>query len=114
MGTLALLGVAWVCLTPTPPRQPNFPGVDKWVHGVSYFLLALWFVQLRPQSRWQVIAALSAYGLLIEVLQGLGEVRHFEWADWAADSLGALLVLPVSRMVGSQFLLHFERWMKQG
>ena len=42
-------------------------------------------------GRWLSVAlGLLAYGVLIEILQGLTSYRHAEWADLLADGLGIL------------------------
>jgi VanZ family protein len=45
-----------------------------------------------------VLAALLAYGGLIEILQSLTPYRSAEWADLLADGLGLAIGLLVARV----------------
>lgn len=86
-GALLLLAVAVLSLMPMPSTGVN----DKLSHLVTYFTLAGWFSLLagkRSALAW-TLAAVIAYGGLIELLQALTSYRQPEWADMLANSLGA-------------------------
>jgi VanZ family protein len=89
-GAAMLLAVAFVSLMPAPPAI----GVgDKLSHLLAYALLSGWFCLL---ARHRValacsIAALIAYGMMIEWLQGLTGYRYAEWGDVIANGAGCLL-----------------------
>jgi VanZ family protein len=83
-----LLGVAVASLVPGPDTGVN----DKLTHLVTYFLLAGWFSLLvinRTRLGWTVIG-LIAYGMLIELLQGMTSYRYPEWGDVLANGIGIL------------------------
>lgn len=105
-----LLGAFWVgavfilCLIPSPPIPLHFAFADKYEHMATYTLLMLWFGQL--SRHWLVAAVLILMGVSIELLQGMGGIRMFEWADIAANTFGVvlgslLLLTPLSRTLSS-------------
>jgi VanZ family protein len=73
------------------------PGVDKVVHFLMYgfmVLLVRWALAERGRFKfapWAVIGGASAYGLTMEIAQGLlvQYQRSFEWSDAAANAAGA-------------------------
>ncbi len=86
-GAMLLLAVAALSLMPMPSTGVN----DKLSHLVTYFGLAGWFGLLagnRSALAW-TLAAVIAYGGLIELLQAMTSYRQAEWADMLANSLGA-------------------------
>ena len=88
IGAVMLLGVAVVSLVPVPDIGVS----DKLSHLVTYFLLAGWFSLLainRTRLGWTVIG-LIAYGMLIELLQGITSYRYPEWGDVLANGIGVL------------------------
>ncbi len=79
-----------------PAGIPLFPGADKIIHILMYAGLAgllQWTLAGKCRTHLQLVILLliaSAYGLLIEVLQHTLTTRSFEWADAAANTLGAI------------------------
>lgn len=100
----ATLAVALTLLSPLPiPAQDDSPGlfgvphVDKLAH--LFLFLGLGWVWRRsfrsagrPVSYGAIFLAVVAYGALLELVQGWSGLRTAEWADLAADALGAGLV----------------------
>jgi VanZ family protein len=89
LGVLMLLAVGVLSLMPVADTGVN----DKLSHFVTYFLLAGWFGLLasgRPALLWTV-AGLIAFGVLIELLQGMTSYRYQEWGDVLANSSGVVL-----------------------
>jgi len=89
IGVIMLLGVAVVSLIPSPDIGVS----DKLSHLVAYFFLAGWFSLLasnRTALGWTAIG-LIAYGMLIELLQGLTAYRYPEWGDVIANGIGVLV-----------------------
>ncbi|MEW6561876.1 MAG: VanZ family protein [Pseudomonadota bacterium] len=84
--------VIWLSLTPHPPEPLNFDGVDKLEHLTAYGCLMLWFCVVYC-GRARLIAGLLlvTLGIVLEILQGWGGVRYFEYADMVANSTGVLL-----------------------
>lgn len=88
IGAIMLLGVAVASLVPGPDIGVS----DKLSHLVTYLLLAGWFSLLaanRVILGWSAIG-LIAYGMLIELLQGMTSYRYPEWGDVLANGLGIL------------------------
>ena len=102
IGATMLLGVAVGSLVPSPDIGVS----DKLSHLVTYFLLAGWFSLLatnRIRLGWTVIG-LIAYGMLIELLQGMTAYRYPEWGDVLANGIGVLAGIllyfsPLSRLL---------------
>jgi VanZ family protein len=100
---LLVLVVAWLAFTPAPPPQAD-NGWDKANHALAFAILAavaelaLW---PHPARRRLNVAALLAYGALIEVVQSRLPARSGEWSDLAADgvgiAIGLLLAAPLLR-----------------
>jgi VanZ family protein len=88
LGGLMLLTVGIVSLMPAPDVGVN----DKLSHLVTYFFLAAWFSLLannRLALGWTIIG-LIAYGILLELLQGMTAHRYAEWGDVLANASGTM------------------------
>lgn len=73
-----------------------FRGVDKWVHGVTFLALSVWFCGLYQRSAyWRIGVGLLAFGLMIEAFQRLLSYRTAEWFDVAADGVGIMAGLAI-------------------
>jgi uncharacterized membrane protein YccC len=88
-GVAMLLAVAVVSLIPAPDIGVS----DKLSHLLTYTLLSGWFCLLarRRTALAGSIVGLIAYGMMIEVLQGLTGYRYAEWGDVIANGAGCLL-----------------------
>lgn len=91
---MAVAGVAlWSSLMPGGQPQPVATVSDKVLHGSGYALLAfLLLMAWRPPVR--VIASfltVTAYGAVIEILQGLTPTRTPDLLDAATNALGAAI-----------------------
>jgi len=93
LGWLLLSVILYLSLTPHPPQPLNFNGVDKLEHITAYTVLMLWFCQLQLSYRQRLRNAILFIflGIGVEILQGVGGVRQFEYADMVANSCGVLL-----------------------
>ena len=91
--------IVYLSLTPAPPSVGGVNVWDKAAHFTAYLLLCGWFLQIYRRGRARLWVAVSAIGLGagLEVLQGLGGVRYFEFADMLANSLGAFAGVLVVR-----------------
>lgn len=66
-----------------------FETFDKWLHGITFLALSLWFGGLyRTNSYWRVGLGLLAFGFLIEAGQFLVSYRTADWIDIGADAAG--------------------------
>ena len=90
---LVLLVWAWSsALLPLPPACPVTLN-DKLLHAAGFLFFMLWFGGVF-EARFAAVASswrLSAYGLLIELLQSLTPTRQAEVLDLVADVAGVLL-----------------------
>lgn len=74
----------------------RFESVDKWVHGVTFLVLSLWFTGLyRKRSYWKIGIGLLLFGLIIEACQRMVTYRTAEWPDVGADAVGIILGLVI-------------------
>lgn len=88
-----------------------FFDVDKWLHGVTFTLLAIWFAgQYHRRAYWRIGAGLILFGLLIEGCQRLVTYRSAELYDLAADAAGILLGLSIALAGIGGWSLRFEEW----
>ncbi len=62
---------------------------DKWLHGLTFAFLALWFGGLFARRRYVWIAlGLTAFGFMVEGCQLLVGYRMADWLDIAANTVG--------------------------
>ncbi len=112
---LVWLFVVWVgyqSLTPSPIQTPGLPYGDKLGHFSAYFLMMAGFAQLYQRASHRMpLVLLVLYGIAMEFLQSMTGYRYFEYADMAANTLGALVAwcLAAPRFTFAQWLLRCER-----
>lgn len=71
-----------------------FRDFDKWLHGITFLTLSLWFTGLyRKSSYWKVALGLLAFGLVIEASQRMVSYRTADWLDVGADAAGIIVGL---------------------
>ncbi|MEJ2257194.1 MAG: VanZ family protein [Woeseiaceae bacterium] len=89
-----------------------FAHTDKWLHGLTFAFLALWFGGLVARHRYWVIAlGLFAFGLVVEGCQLLVRYRMAEWLDVVANTVGIVGGLLVAAAgVGGWALWLEERY----
>ena len=106
LATLWSVAILAACLVPGsqihPPAFLPFT-MDKWVHlGMFLGFGALW-LHARPERTREVLAAGVAYGIGIEILQGLLPIeRSADPLDAAADVVGLL--------IGVGLVVAVRRW----
>lgn len=85
----ALASATWVSLIPMPGPQ-LFETQDKVLHTGAYavFYLLAWLSFPGRVLQWRLHAGLLAYGIAIELLQGLTPDRSMEAMDLLADATG--------------------------
>ena len=112
MGWLFVLLVCYFSLTPSPPKiDIQFEHLDKLEHILSYMVLMTWFAQLYQTKQSRIYYALFfiVLGITIEVLQGLGGIRYFEYSDMLANTSGVVMGLLLTLGKRKDLLLSFER-----
>jgi len=89
-----------------------FIDVDKWLHGITFVILAVWFAGLyRPRSYWKIGVGLILFGLFIEACQQLVGYRSAETFDVAADIVGIVVGLVIAGAGLGGWSLRLESWL---
>lgn len=86
----AMLAVTVLALLPID-QLPVFNWWDKAQHAAAFVVLTAWALLLWPGATGRVLVGMVAYGAGIELAQWAVGWRFAEWADWAADAVGALV-----------------------
>ena len=88
-----------------------FVHVDKWLHGLTFLVLALWFTgQYQARSYWRIAAGLMAFGFLIELCQMTVSYRTADWIDIGANTAGIIAGLAVASAGLGGWCLRVEAW----
>ena len=112
IGWLMVLLICYFSLTPNPPDfNIEFEYLDKLEHFISYFILMVWFAQLYKtfNTRLFYVVFFVCLGVILEILQGLGGVRFFEYSDMLANTLGVVFAWFITKTRLDNILLVFER-----
>ncbi len=91
---LALIAlVIFLSLTPHPPQATAWTESDKLGHLLAYATLMAWHAGVYPgrRSRWVWAVCFVLMGVMLEIVQGLGGVRHMELFDMVANTLGVII-----------------------
>ena len=88
-----------MALIPRPPPVPGHPS-DKVLHVLAFATLGVLGTFAYPRFRaLQLIAALSLFGALIEILQGTALIhRDRDVLDWVADTVACGVVVLALRL----------------
>jgi VanZ family protein len=97
----ALAFASVMAFLPKPPKLPSHDWGDKWEHAAAFLVLtALAQAGFGRAARWRVLAAMVAYGALIEVVQMIPVLnRSADVRDWLVDSVVALIVTGAALVV---------------
>jgi len=112
LGWLLVASVWYLSLTPKPPQiDLGISFFDKISHFTAYAVMMGWFMQLYQATRTRLFYALGfvCMGVAIEILQGMGTARMFEYADMLANSLGIVLLLSLMKTDVGNFMWWFEQ-----
>ncbi len=94
-------------------RNSPFFISDKWLHGITFAALALWFTgQYARRSYWRLVMGLVTFGLLIEVTQRMVSYRTADWMDLLADLLGVAVGIAIALAGAGGWCLRFEAWLQ--
>ena len=111
VGWLMVLAMCYLSLTSSPPDlNINVKYFDKIGHFAAYFILMFWFAQLykKPKLRFFYVFFFISMGVVLEILQGLGGVRYFEYNDMLANSLGVAIAWRLTKGKLNCVLLYIE------
>jgi len=112
IGILLVIVVIIASLIPVPDVVNQLPqNTDKLQHFIAYFILMGWFVQIYHLLSQRVRLAIGfiLLGLLLEILQEFSGIRHADWIDMLANSLGVLFAWQVGETRFSNILIYFEK-----
>lgn len=85
---------------------------DKLIHLLGLVSLMVWFGGVfQPRYAPLVALSLTAYGLLVELLQSLTVTRHAEGLDVVADIAGVLIGWLLSAAGLSHWCMKLESWL---
>ena len=108
--TLALVPEDWFWIPDT--KSPFFLS-DKWMHGITFTALAIWFSgQYALRSYWRIALGLAFFGLLIELTQRMVSYRTADGMDFLADLLGIAFGMAVALAGTGGWCLRFEQWLE--
>lgn len=101
LGLIWLLLVSVLCLAPMTDSGVSVPYADKLVHLLLFALGGMSIALLPLPGRLHAtgLLLLIALGGLLEGLQAQTGLRHPEWADFLADSAGALAGVLITRKI---------------
>jgi len=117
-GTFLLALVLAAMLMPTVWMSKReyldwFVYVDKWLHGITFVFLAIWFSgQYRPRAYWRIALGLLAFGVLTEACQRLVTYRSADWFDLVADAAGIGTGLIIALAGAGGWSLRVEAWLQ--
>ena len=89
-----------MAVLPQPPRVPGDPP-DKILHIIAFLVLAaLASLAYRRTNKLILLAGLSLFGALIEIVQLVPSLyRDGDVVDWVADTAAAGLVLALAAVI---------------
>ena len=111
IGWLMVFLLCYFSLISNPPEiKFDLKYFDKVRHFIAYFILMFWFAQLfkTSKSRLFYFVFFIVMGVILEILQGMGGVRYFEYNDMLANSLGVMLAFLMTKGKFKTILLNFE------
>jgi VanZ family protein len=108
-----LLLLAFGLVSALSPPPPGLVAVnDKLLHTAGFLAYMAWFGGVFERRFLPGVALLlAAYGLLIELLQGLTPIRQAEGLDLVADVAGILLGWLLSAAGLSHWCTKLESWL---
>ena len=111
-----VIALCYFSLISNPPEfNVEFKYFDKVRHFIAYFILMFWFSQLYKTNKARLfyVVFFIAMGIVLEVLQGLGGVRYFEYYDILANTLGVAIAWFITkRRLNTLFLYAESRILK--
>jgi hypothetical protein len=89
LGWLLIALTVFFSLTSKPPQVMKFYQSDKLEHLLVYTILMLWFAQIYERRSYLfLVMGFIAMGVSLEIIQGLGGHRTFEYSDILANATG--------------------------
>lgn len=92
--------------------QRSIVAFDKWLHGITFAVLALWFSgQYARRAYWQIAIGLALFGGLTELVQRTLIYRSADTADMLANLTGIAAGLVVALAGAGGWSLRVEAWL---
>ena len=111
-GIAVLVLVLGFTLAPDVNLQGMAVASDKWLHGVTFAFLTVWFSgQYGPRSYWRVALGMLAFGGFIELCQRMLSYRSAESLDLLADAIGIAVGLAIAAAGAGGWSLRLETWL---
>jgi hypothetical protein len=111
LGVLLVCFVIFLSLAPTQSLPDfSFSAGDKVGHLLAYAAMMFWFGQIFRKRRASLLLAAGfvALGIVLEYIQGSTGYRTFEYPDMAANGIGVVSGLFLSRSKLGELLSAFE------
>ena len=110
-----LIGYIFYSSLRPDPIEIDVAYFDKYAHTFAYFTVMGWFAQIyhRKQSVWICAATFTLMGIGIEILQGMGGVRYFDYYDMLANASGVLIAWVLSTGSFKNILSYFDQKLGQ-
>lgn len=90
-----------------------FENADKWVHGIGFATLTIWFSGLyAARAYWVIALGLTTFGLLIELCQLMIAYRTADWLDVGANSAGIAAGLAIALLGLGGWGPKVEDWLQ--
>jgi len=84
---------------------------DKFLHGMTFIVLSVWFSgQYQRLSYWKIAAGLMLCGILIELCQFRVGYRSADWYDIGANTLGIIVGMSMAVAGLGGWSLRAEAW----
>lgn len=115
-----LLLIAVLAAAVAPAINPGshtarwLPISDKWLHGITFAILAVWYSgQFAKSAYWRIAIGLVVFGGFIEFCQSLVSYRTAETGDFIADVTGIVVGLTISMVGLGGWSVKAEHWMQK-
>jgi len=115
IGWLMLSLVVYLSIISKPPTILEFSSADKLEHLVAYSILMGWFTQIYTSRNKRIFMAIQfcLLGISLEILQGWGGHRFFEYMDMLANTAGVFLGWWISSKVCAGWLARFDQFLSR-
>lgn len=88
-----------------------FHNADKWLHGVTFTVLALWFSGMFDRRiYWRIAIFLTLFGFFLEFCQLQVSYRTADWIDIGANTAGIIVGLTIAMAGFGGWGLRLEDW----
>ena len=112
--TLVLAGTLLPAFSIWPRTTVRYlMSVDKWIHGLMFLFLTLWYSgQYARPAYWRIGAGLIVFGGVIELIQRILPFRSGDPADMAANAAGIVAGFVLAFAGFGGWSVRVERWLE--